>query len=399
MHVVPGRVHEAEDAPTPPVLVVLLHGQSCCITSSRGRPCSGIGVWGTRPSRVLAHRHQSRAGRPPPPPVPSSPSYCGPVFPRPVSLTPCRGDHREIRSDPGRMRPRIWAEAAVLADQLGFDSVWYPSTSSCRWPWRARRLPGTSIRPCRPPHISLTRRHALVPGRPHDACASARTSTSSACAIPSSAPGPLPRWIGSPAARRDRRRRGLARVGVAGHRGGSSRSWGPVRRGHRGCRRLWSEETITHDGPHFAFEEVAFEPKPPQGSIPILVGGESATALRRAAWLGDGWIGMSHTPDTVATQWRIFRTSARTRDRSTGVRGGRRRCVPQARTTDGLGRRRGGPPDRNALAPHGGGVRRHGLLRGPLQPGLSSAVGGRAVGSSRRLTDRRGATVPLFGGS
>jgi alkanesulfonate monooxygenase SsuD/methylene tetrahydromethanopterin reductase-like flavin-dependent oxidoreductase (luciferase family) len=67
------------------------------------------------------------------------------------------------------------------------------------------------------------------------------------------------------------------------------------------CRRLWSEETITHEGPHFPFAEVAFEPKPPQGPIPILVGGESARALRRAAWLGDGWIGMGHTPETAAT--------------------------------------------------------------------------------------------------
>jgi probable F420-dependent oxidoreductase len=66
------------------------------------------------------------------------------------------------------------------------------------------------------------------------------------------------------------------------------------------CRRLWTEETITHDGPYFPFDEVAFEPKPVQQPIPILIGGESEVALRRAGRLGDGWIGMGATPETAA---------------------------------------------------------------------------------------------------
>src|SRR5262249_16377144 len=35
---------------------------------------------------------------------------------------------------------------------------------------------------------------------------------------------------------------------------------------------------------------------------PILVGGESKAALRRAARLGDGWIGMRHTFESGAEQ-------------------------------------------------------------------------------------------------
>ena len=66
------------------------------------------------------------------------------------------------------------------------------------------------------------------------------------------------------------------------------------------CRRLWTEETVAHDGPYFPFAEVAFEPKPVQRPIPIFVGGESAPALRRAGRLGDGWIGMGHTPESAA---------------------------------------------------------------------------------------------------
>jgi len=83
------------------------------------------------------------------------------------------------------------------------------------------------------------------------------------------------------------------------------------------CRRLWSEETVTHRGEFFSFEEVAFEPKPVQRpGPPILVGGESAAALRRAAHLGDGWIGMAHTLESGAAQIDKLRTLLAASDRS-----------------------------------------------------------------------------------
>ncbi|MCU1372886.1 MAG: luciferase [Actinomycetia bacterium] len=66
------------------------------------------------------------------------------------------------------------------------------------------------------------------------------------------------------------------------------------------CQRLWTESVIEHHGEHFDFQPVAFEPKPAQAPHPpILVGGESGAALRRAARIGDGWIGMGHTPESV----------------------------------------------------------------------------------------------------
>jgi probable F420-dependent oxidoreductase len=73
------------------------------------------------------------------------------------------------------------------------------------------------------------------------------------------------------------------------------------------CRRLWTEPVVAHDGAHFPFAEVAFEPKPVQQPIPIHIGGESAPALRRAGRLGDGWIGMAHTPETAAAQIAIIK--------------------------------------------------------------------------------------------
>lgn len=68
------------------------------------------------------------------------------------------------------------------------------------------------------------------------------------------------------------------------------------------CKELWTQPAVEHHGEFFDFDAVAFEPKPIQAPYPpILVGGESDAALRRAARLGEGWIGMAHTPDTAAT--------------------------------------------------------------------------------------------------
>jgi alkanesulfonate monooxygenase SsuD/methylene tetrahydromethanopterin reductase-like flavin-dependent oxidoreductase (luciferase family) len=61
--------------------------------------------------------------------------------------------------------------------------------------------------------------------------------------------------------------------------------------------RLWSGETVTHHGPHYAAEDVTLAPLPLQRPrIPIWIGGESAPALRRAArW--DGWLAPATNPD------------------------------------------------------------------------------------------------------
>ncbi len=67
------------------------------------------------------------------------------------------------------------------------------------------------------------------------------------------------------------------------------------------CRRLWTEPVVAHEGAFFAFSPVRFEPKPVQKPHPpILVGGESEAALRRAARHGDGWLGLDHTPASLA---------------------------------------------------------------------------------------------------
>ena len=76
----------------------------------------------------------------------------------------------------------------------------------------------------------------------------------------------------------------------------------------RALRALWTEEVPAFSGKYVAFEPVRFEPKPVQRPHPpILVGGESEAALRRAAALGDGWYGVGHTPESAAPQVRRLR--------------------------------------------------------------------------------------------
>jgi alkanesulfonate monooxygenase SsuD/methylene tetrahydromethanopterin reductase-like flavin-dependent oxidoreductase (luciferase family) len=55
-------------------------------------------------------------------------------------------------------------------------------------------------------------------------------------------------------------------------------------------RAYWAEPRVDFDGKHYRVTAMAMEPKPPQGRIPIWVGGNSGAALRRVGQLGDGWL-------------------------------------------------------------------------------------------------------------
>lgn len=65
-------------------------------------------------------------------------------------------------------------------------------------------------------------------------------------------------------------------------------------------RRLWTEATVEHHGEFFDFGPVKFEPQPVQEPHPpIVVGGDSKAARRRAAFLGDGWAPMAPDLDSL----------------------------------------------------------------------------------------------------
>lgn len=67
-------------------------------------------------------------------------------------------------------------------------------------------------------------------------------------------------------------------------------------------RELWSAPEPAFDGRFHHIAEARFEPKPVQrDGIPLVGGGESRAALRRAATLCDGWYGHRPTPAQAAT--------------------------------------------------------------------------------------------------
>lgn len=59
----------------------------------------------------------------------------------------------------------------------------------------------------------------------------------------------------------------------------------------RAMKELWTSPKPSFHGRYVQFEDVVFDPKPWQKPHPpILIGGNSKPAMRRAATLGDGWI-------------------------------------------------------------------------------------------------------------
>ena len=54
-------------------------------------------------------------------------------------------------------------------------------------------------------------------------------------------------------------------------------------------RELWSSKSPTYDGEYFSFKGANLEPKPYNGTVPIIVGGHSKAAARRAGRIGDGF--------------------------------------------------------------------------------------------------------------
>ena len=81
---------------------------------------------------------------------------------------------------------------------------------------------------------------------------------------------------------------------------------------HRGARadeqlevfeELFTADTPSYDGTYYRFPEIGFSPKPPNGHIPIWVGGSSAAAFRRTARFGDGFHAAFEPIERVVEEW------------------------------------------------------------------------------------------------
>ena len=76
-------------------------------------------------------------------------------------------------------------------------------------------------------------------------------------------------------------------------------------------RRMWSGETISHDGPFHAMTDVRIHPAPARpGGPPIVVAGRKQPAMRRAARLGDGWFPYLYSPERYAASVATVRAEA-----------------------------------------------------------------------------------------
>jgi probable F420-dependent oxidoreductase len=210
----------------------------------------------------------------------------------------------------GRLNPAFWLDAALLADELGFESIWLPEHLVFPLEMQGQLVPGEE--------------HPPVPASTpvYDACAYLSFIAAQTRQIRLGTfvylLGIRHPFVGARAfATLDVVSGGRAEVGVGA--GWLVNEWeavglDPRTRGRRFeeaitvCKRLWTEDVIEHHGEFFDFAPVMFEPKPVQKPHPpVLVGGESDRALERAARLGDGWIGMHHTPESVALQVKKLR--------------------------------------------------------------------------------------------
>jgi len=82
-------------------------------------------------------------------------------------------------------------------------------------------------------------------------------------------------------------------------------------------RTLWRGGMVEHHGEFYDFDPVEMRPAPP-APVPIYVGGHSEIAMRRAATLGDGWLGMYYSVEELEQHCRTLeraREDAGTADR------------------------------------------------------------------------------------
>ncbi len=204
------------------------------------------------------------------------------------------------------LRPARMPAVAEVAEQLGFESVWlpehlvFPAEIRSAYPYSPDgQAPISPKTPLLDPLVLLsfvaarTRRIRLgtnvyLPALRHPLASARMIVTLDLLSGGRVSLGVGAGWLAEE----------FAAVGVEFETRGAR-----LRECVRAWRVLWNEETPSFEGRFYRFGPVKFEPKPVQKpSPPILFGGESEAALRRAAELSDGWYGVRHTPESAARQ-------------------------------------------------------------------------------------------------
>jgi probable F420-dependent oxidoreductase len=203
----------------------------------------------------------------------------------------------------GMLHPAAFEPVATLADELGFESLWFPEHLIFPMEMTGSPMPGEEHPPI-PPETPLFDAFGML-------CYLAGRTSRIRLGTNVYLLGLRHPFVAARAIQTlDHVSGGRAEIGIGA--GWLRSEWtaaglDPQSRGRRldesigVCRRLFTDEVIEHHGEFFDFDPVRFEPKPiQQPHPPIHVGGESEAALQRAARVGDGWLGLHHTPESVA---------------------------------------------------------------------------------------------------
>lgn len=81
-------------------------------------------------------------------------------------------------------------------------------------------------------------------------------------------------------------------------------------------RRMWTEESVDHDGERFHYEGLRVLPKPVQEPFDVWLGGKAPSELRRVGRLGDGWLASFATPADCAAARETIEVAADTAGRA-----------------------------------------------------------------------------------
>jgi probable F420-dependent oxidoreductase len=98
-------------------------------------------------------------------------------------------------------------------------------------------------------------------------------------------------------------------------------------------RALWLDERPEYHGRFADFAGIDAHPRPVQSQLPIIVGGHSAAAYRRAVQRGQGWYGYWLTPEDVASSMDGLRVAAESVDRPPHLGGLEISVTPRGRLT------------------------------------------------------------------
>jgi probable F420-dependent oxidoreductase len=76
-------------------------------------------------------------------------------------------------------------------------------------------------------------------------------------------------------------------------------------------RTLWRDASATYEGQYYQFVRVHSDPKPTNGAVPLLIGGSTDVAARRAGRVGDGYFPHAISPDDFAARLETMRAAAK----------------------------------------------------------------------------------------